>query len=56
MTANTPSMYEQAVNNQQLILKANPRNHFYVILSISGTHVDITLVGRSKIIMTLKLI
>ena len=42
----------QYIKNQlktsQLILKANPRDHFYVVLSISLTHVNTSLVGPFK--------
>ena len=39
-----------------IILKANPRDQFTWFLSISGTHVNTTLVGHWKIVIPLKLI
>ena len=39
------------LNKSTIILKANPRDHFYVVLLISGTQVDTILVEHSKTVI-----
>lgn len=56
MTASILPYMSKQCKKSAIILKQNPRDHFYVVLPISGTHVHTILVEHSKTVIPLKLI
>ena len=56
MTASILPYMSKQCKKSAIILKQNPRDHFYVVLPISGTHIHTILVEHSKTVIPLKLI